>query len=68
MRGGKRKTTKVLIIRILQIIYLIRQSFQNYEHIINNNLTTCYPTVSSGVYGNSGDKMSKDHIKCSGKG
>ena len=31
-------------------------------------LTTCYPTVSSGVYGNSGDKMAKEYFKCSGKG
>jgi len=31
-------------------------------------LTTCYPTVSSGVYGNSGDKMSKEYVECSGKG
>ena len=31
-------------------------------------MTTCYPTVSSGVYGNSGDKMSKEYVECSGKG
>ena len=31
-------------------------------------LTTCYPTVSSGVYGNSGDKMSKEYVQCSEKG
>jgi len=31
-------------------------------------MTTCYPTVSSGVYGNSGDKMSKEYFKCRGKG
>ena len=31
-------------------------------------MTTCYPTVSSGVYGNSGDKMSKEYVECSRKG
>ena len=31
-------------------------------------MTTCYPTVSSGLYGNSGDKMSKEYVEGSGKG
>lgn len=33
-----------------------------------SDLNLPYPTVSSGVYGNSGDKMSKEYVECSGKG